>query len=420
MSPFEIPDTRPKPWEQPAPAKQEDLKLQLNQAVEKKESRESLNRLGNLLYRNFQSREYSPAMVLSAIREVYDKHQNGFNPKLGFNDFIKSFGPGMVKLCQLKLVAAGGFDLGRFGERKTGIDGKLGKMTAKALARYYGKEMGRASQTPSRFVSRRKPGASAPTRTTSVSTPAPEPAPMPTDDVRGRFDQPSVAPEKARVSPKSALEPRMLDIYNRTPNTFRTDDLPEYFGNTREAIEPYIVNEDPVALTAHPPRHQPLTFLDRTIADPHAKGKKGVNMMIIPFLKIVEEKMDQLKIKYRPAASQILGFEFRGMKVGGKETKTLSSHAFGLAIDIDPNQNGPKDGRGNIPDQLAMAMVESGFAWGLIGSQDYRMLGADPMHFQLRFPPDSAEGQAIINSSPAGRKYWAAIAPMLAEIKNHA
>jgi hypothetical protein len=202
----------------------------------------------------------------------------------------------------------------------------------------------------------------------------------------------------------------MLDIYDSTPNTYRTDDLPNYFGRTREEVEPYIINEDPVT-------HKPITFLERPIANPHAKGAKGIGLELLVLLKIVEEKMEKLGIKYRPRASEILGFEFRGMKVQGKETKTLSSHAFGIAIDIDPNLNGPKNGRGTIPDQVAMIMVETGLAWGYIQSEDYRMLGSDPMHFQQRFPLDSEAGQAIIKASPIGRKYWAVVAPMLASYR---
>jgi hypothetical protein len=45
------------------------------------------------------------------------------------------------------------------------------------------------------------------------------------------------------------------------------------------------------------------------------------------------------------------------------------------------------------------------------------MLGADPMHFQPRFPLESEAGQALIKNSETGRKYWAAIAPMLARIR---
>ncbi len=428
VAPAESREPKPQTGEQPQPQKVEDLKLRMSQAMEKKEGRDSLHRAGDFLYENFKGADYPHDMVLSSIKEVYDERQAGFDPKLGFREFIKSFGPGLIKLCQLKLLAAGGFDLGKFGKHRDGVDGKLGRMTGGALDRYF---MGEQTLPPE------KPPVASDRPPRSVrSTPAPRPAvrravtppsrtpvrpadkrPAPAteratarDSVRTPAPVPESRAEKGKISPKSAFERRMLDIYDSTPNTYRTDDLPKYFGRTRKEIEPYIINEDPVT-------HKPITFLERPIANPHAKGKKGINMEFLIFLKIAEEKLEQRGIKYQPRASEILGFEFRGMKVQGKETKTLSSHAFGMAIDIDPNLNGPKQGRGTIPDEVAMIMVESGMAWGYIQSKDYRMLGADPMHFQPRFPADSEAGQAIINASPAGRKYWAAIRPMLDEIK---
>ncbi len=89
------------------------------------------------------------------------------------------------------------------------------------------------------------------------------------------------------------------------------------------------------------------------------------------------------------------------------EREDFSSHALGTAIDIDPSENGYQAGRGTIPDQVVMALVESGFAWGNVhDAVHHPKLGEDPMHFQLRLDPRSAEAQAILDANPIGRQYW--------------
>jgi len=92
----------------------------------------------------------------------------------------------------------------------------------------------------------------------------------------------------------------------------------------------------------------------------------------------------------------------------------MSMHAYG-AIDIDAGANDPKSGRGNIPDEVVQELVKAGLAWGGTKDKAFDYLGVDPMHFQLRFPAGSPQGQAIINASTVGRKYWDALGPILAQ-----
>jgi len=165
----------------------------------------------------------------------------------------------------------------------------------------------------------------------------------------------------------------------------------------------YIVKEDPVT-------GGPITFLGSAIPD-------GVNLAILPFLKIAEDEIKRSKIMYKPSDSKLSGFEYRNMKFGGKPHPTIPSfHKFGLAIDIDPSANEPADGRGDIPDGVVMTMVKAGFAWGEVGNKDFAYLGHDAMHFQFRFHLDDDAAKAIIDNSTVGKQYWAVVQPMLAQI----
>jgi hypothetical protein len=141
--------------------------------------------------------------------------------------------------------------------------------------------------------------------------------------------------------------------------------------------------------------------------------------MAIPFLKIAEEKIRAANIAYKPAIDKYKGYEFRGLKIKGVPQKDImSSHSFGMAFDIDPSKNMPANGRGNIPDEVVMALVESGFAWGSVPYEGFHF-NLDPMHFQLRFDPRDPVGRAIINSSAVGKKYWEKVRPLLDEVTHH-
>lgn len=120
----------------------------------------------------------------------------------------------------------------------------------------------------------------------------------------------------------------------------------------------------------------------------------------------------------KPEIETYKGCEYRGLKINGEPCKDiLSSHAFGMAVDIDPSKNFPGHGRGNIPDHVVLAMVESGFAWGSVQEPGFHFgEQGDPMHFQLSVLPSDARGRAIINSSPTASRYWEKISPMLNDI----
>lgn len=375
----------------------EQLQAELSRGMETKESRENLatlHEIGERMYEEFKGPEYSARDVLTSIADAFNAKKRDFDPKMTFMAYIRSFGPGLVKLCQQKLVDEGDYDLGKYGEKNDGVDGVLGKRTNGELRRFFQKIYleKHGGQAP---VDARRETTTTPTVEAKVETAPRRPARSP----------------RLKVSSKAALEREVLDYYQSTDNSYRTRDLPRFFGETREQIEPQITNIDPVT-------KEPFTFMECPIADPRKPGAKGLRVETMMMLKIVEEKLDQRGVKWKPKAGAIGGYEFRGMKVHGKETSTLSSHAFGIAIDIDPAQNGPikdendeyKLNRGDIPDQVVGAFVESGFAWGLVGDQeDYPEFGNDAMHFQQRCPADSPEMQAIIQASKTGRDYWAAI-----------
>lgn len=367
------------------------LMTRLREALAGETDRERLHEVGELLFEEFSAPEYPAEVILPSLAKVYRQHRDQFDPQLDFDTFLYSFGPGLIRLCQQKLADEGDYDLGRYGENNDGVDGILGRMTKRALRQYFRNLTGNRSEqsTP--------PSQRSATQDTTVSPP-------PEDE------KAEPGSEKPRLSPKDRLEGTILDHYHRTDNSYRTVDLPKIFGRDRREIEKHITDTDPVT-------GGELTFLGRPLFRPDEKGVRGTHLYLIPFLKIAEEKIRNSGVNYEPKAKSIGGYCFRGMKIGGKETKTLSSHAFGLAIDIDPSANGPRDDRGNIPDQVALAMVESGFAWGYIReAADYPEFGIDPMHFQLRFPPDSPEGQAIINSSPTGQEYWRAVQEKISQI----
>ena len=180
------------------------------------------------------------------------------------------------------------------------------------------------------------------------------------------------------------------------------ENMHEKFGKTEKEVQRYITKIDPIT-------KGPVTFLGKPLAG-------GINLMMLPFLKIAEEEIEKSGVNYVPDGKAIGGFDFRDMKVQGKPSGYPSFHKFGLAIDIDAFQNMPRHDRGTIPDQVVMAMVKNGFASGLVAHPDFTYLSADPMHFQLRFPPESEQGQEIINASAVGIQYWEAVKPLLEAI----
>lgn len=410
-----------------ADQQQNELINQLNEAFK---SPDSLIQIGKLMYKTFRSKEYSGEVVLKAIKQVYDRRNAELNPPKTLKEFIEAFGPGLVKLCQNKLIRFGGFDLGKSGKKKNGVDGKFGKRTEGAFNKYLASfnnqpSSGTPKQVPQGATKKVPPqitlasfGASLPASTSSAEALA---APS-------RFDQ---LPEKYQkiVSPKTKpreyfnpetnqierqskpFNEEIQNIYRRFNTEYKLNNLAQIFGNKQQKVERFIVKKDPLNPS------QDIKLFDRPITG-------GINMLMLIFLKIWEEKIQHLH--YKPHGIAIGGFEYRPMNVtGGNQGDPgipLSFHAYGAAIDIDSSANGPKKdpdtARGDIPDPIILAAVESGLTWaGVEDKSSPSFLGNDPMHFQLRFSPESAQAQAIINASPAGKKYWEVVQPMLEQIR---
>jgi hypothetical protein len=379
----------------------DDIVRRLHEALKSKEGKETLYSIGDLMYETFKGKEYSPQNVLSSIREVYNKNKADFNPRISFNRFIQSFGPGMVKLCQQKLLEIGGYNLGNSGENKDGLDGKYGKKTKKALGRYYSKQEAPKEDSTDEItatrVSYQQP--SAPPQTDLPKTAEPQlPAnPEGAEDVTIEPYKPGT--EKGTLTPLGKLNPRISAIYGQNETVYDNKHMDAIYGKTKKEVMEFVITEDPIT-------HKPVSFMGKRL-------EGGISMEMYAFLKVAEAEIQKLNLKYVPKGATIGGFEYRKMKMINGSDNGMSMHAYG-AIDIDSGTNKPENGRGDIPDEVILELVKAGLAWGGTKDAAFDYLGRDPMHAQLRFPGDSPQGQAIINASPVGRKYWSVLGPMIA------
>lgn len=237
----------------------------------------------------------------------------------------------------------------------------------------------------------------------SESTEEPEDEPVKDDEVRP-YRPGTMEPH---VSVKSAFAAQVKEIYAQQETIYTVNNLNEHFGRN---YTKFIIDRDPVS------HEQPITFLGKPI-------RGGINLMMLPFLKIAERNLMNQGLNYVPKQEQVLGFQDRNMCIGdGKggymdDPNIPSFHKYGLAIDLDHDTNWPKHGRGDIPDEVILAMAEAGFACGNVADPSFYYLMNDTMHYQMRFPPDSVAGQRIINASPIGKRYWEAIRPELEGLK---
>lgn len=419
-------EKQPVPTEVSAAAKKTELMKRISKAVEDTEDEDSLLKEGTLLYETFKSKEYSPDMVLSSIRESYKEHKDEFDPPKSFHDFIRSFGKSLVMLCQQKLLEDNeDCDLGKSGEKQDGIDGIIGKLTGPALDAYF-EEMDKANKGPKEASNATEvatkseaassatevagyQAASAPAKTQPESAAQPERQP----DSAALFKPYQRGTEKGRFTDMGSLQKNIRsEIYDPNKSTYNVDTLHDYFGKEGHEIQQYLTIVDPVT-------KGPITFMGKKI--------DKLNLEMLVFLKITEQNIKAKNLKYLPGG--ISGYQDRNLHFINQENdpklmelalRTPSFHKYGMAIDIDYSKNRPENGRGDIPDEIITTMCETGLAWGGVGDSHERSssyLGRDPMHFQPRFPADSEEGQAIIQASPIGQEYWRVIGPMLREIK---
>lgn len=412
---------------EPGSSQQELMRSDLTTALDKKEKTNSLYKQGNALYEKYKSAEYEPKLVLSVIKEVYDK--NKFKPEIKFDKFIESFGAGLVKLCQQKLADLK-YDLGKYGKKKDGVDGILGKMTNAALLLYTNEELGGAAvnQPPASgqaslfaekipVMTKKPKGASLPPKLSSkkAKTIAPEttekrPLPVLGVDI-ARLREPKYKPGGKELA-TYAVKDQVAEIYSPRETTVTLDNLTRDFGERKEFGPPFLITEDPLV-------GGPITFLGKNI-------QHGIHAALLPLLKAVEKEIMDQGLGYRPA--EINGLQRRNMSfiqknsAGSLSSKlsdnTPSFHAWGLAIDIDHGANDPSHGRGNIPDQVVLAFAKFGFLWGGYGNPGVPpFLGRDPMHFQLRFLPSDPAYRAACDASPEAGRYLEKIAPILARMR---
>lgn len=452
QKPVEI-DVTEKPTDAVPQKDQDQIVLRLHEALKAKEGKDSLYSVGDLMYETFKGKEYSPQNVLASVREVYNTNKSEFNPQLTFNQFIESFGPGMVKLCQQKLQEMGGYNLGKSGENKDGIDGKFGKKTKKALRVYY-KKLEKPEQAPAKVKAappkklaakkQKSPRLSSKPKSKAAPPAAPKPAPQPAPEsdemivTRVSYKQPDLAisvdppkppsseyqppanpeaafdtsiepykpgTEKGTRTPLKDLNPAISSIYQQYETVYDNKSMDKYYGKTKAEVVKFNISQDPLT-------GKPVSFMGKELSG-------GISMEMYVFLKIAEAEIQKLHLKYVPAGKTIGGFEYRKMKMINGSDNGMSMHAYG-AIDIDASSNDPKSGRGDIPDEVVMALVNAGLAWGGTHDKAFDYLGRDPMHFQLRFPIDSPQGLAIINNSSVGKKYWSVIEPMLMQARQKA
>jgi hypothetical protein len=89
------------------------------------------------------------------------------------------------------------------------------------------------------------------------------------------------------------------------------------------------------------------------------------------------------------------------MKHGGN---TLSEHAFGNAIDINPDRN-PFSNKTNLPANISDMAAKHGLTWG----GDWQSGSRDPMHFELTGAPGRGRGVTLHSPTPLKRPSGASL-----------
>jgi len=358
----------------------------LKRFEESVDDKEKAEELGEYMYEKFSDDKFDLKSVLDGVVEIYVEMKDELKGKVaGFDEFLLNFGDKMVSLVQLKLVKAG-FDLGKFGENKDGVDGKFGRVTKKAMHDFLRKNLG---ENYSKLIRGKNE------KISSVGE-------VDKHDHDGHGH--SHESKGEHISSKAELVKKIDEIYARREVHFDLNNVFTSFGapdnrvvaNNERFIQKEIIKDDPLT-------GKRVSFLGKPL-------NGGINRHCYVFLKIAEEKIRARGVNYQPVAKEVGGYCFREMKMQNKQRSFVPSfHAAGLAIDIDASANGPKDGRGNIPVVVVLALVESGFTSGLRGREKSKYLGTDPMHFQLDDFATSETMLKIVRESEVGKRYFKAL-----------
>lgn len=158
-------------------------------------------------------------------------------------------------------------------------------------------------------------------------------------------------------------------------------------GATPEAAGRFITRIDPVT-------KEPLSFMGAKIPD-------GMNALIIPYLKEAERRIKDKGINYHVHTATCTCWR----NVRGSDSR--SYHSWGVALDINPADNGMGTAWNNldpakrVPMELVEIMESLGFRWG--GRWSGR---PDSMHFEFGINPLTS---TALLTTPEAQKYKVAI-----------
>ncbi len=177
-------------------------------------------------------------------------------------------------------------------------------------------------------------------------------------------------------------------------------------------------------LTLDPITGGPITFLGRPLVTHDPKTGREIpiriNALILPYLKEAEARMREAGIDYN--ITEATCFNWRPIR-GAEGTSNLSMHSWGIAMDLNPEQN-PLHSKGtNFPQKFIEIMELCGFRWGgswrQFGKSGSDVWGgewgrSDPMHFEYWLDPDNSQkllkhdesrkyAELIFKQKPAGQ-----------------
>lgn len=143
----------------------------------------------------------------------------------------------------------------------------------------------------------------------------------------------------------------------------------QLFGDTPQKVDKFMVRENPLK------PGQTLNFLGREMA--------VANKAILPYLMDAEKEirayMQAHSVDYKVKDMQCLAWR----PIRGSKTGALSYHLWGIAFDMNPENNAQGSRQTDIPEWLINIMKSKGFRWG----GDWKGRYVDPMHFEFAGDP---------------------------------